>query len=114
MIARFLLFSIRVYQRTLSPLIGPVCRFTPSCSRYMATCIERFGAARGVWLGLRRLMRCHPFHAGGVDLPPSRADDSALPRLHSQLAQDTCSCERPSAPGLAPASRVALPASRSE
>jgi putative membrane protein insertion efficiency factor len=71
MIARSLLLLIALYQRTLSPLIGPVCRFTPSCSRYMATCIERFGAARGVWLGTRRLLRCHPFHAGGIDLPPA-------------------------------------------
>jgi uncharacterized protein len=77
MIARCLLLLIRLYQRTLSPLIGPVCRFEPSCSRYMATCIERFGAGKGVWLGARRLMRCHPFHRGGVDLPPPK--DSAPP-----------------------------------
>jgi putative membrane protein insertion efficiency factor len=70
MIARLLVLLLRVYQRTLSPLIGPVCRFSPSCSNYMAICIERFGAATGVWLGTRRLLRCHPFHPGGVDLPP--------------------------------------------
>jgi uncharacterized protein len=70
MISRLLLFLIRVYQRLLSPLLGPVCRFSPSCSHYMATCIERHGPARGSWLGLRRLARCHPFHPGGVDLPP--------------------------------------------
>jgi putative membrane protein insertion efficiency factor len=70
MIAHLVLFLIRIYQRTLSPLLGPICRFTPSCSRYMATCVERYGAARGVWLGLRRLSHCHPFHPGGVDLPP--------------------------------------------
>ena len=70
MIARLFLFLIRLYQRLLSPLIGPVCRFTPSCSQYTAICIERHGARRGVWLGLRRLSRCHPFHAGGIDLPP--------------------------------------------
>jgi putative membrane protein insertion efficiency factor len=72
MISALLLFLIRAYQRLLSPLLGPVCRFSPSCSHYMAICIERHGPARGVWLGLRRLSRCHPFHAGGVDLPPER------------------------------------------
>ena len=77
MIARLLLLLIRGYQRTLSPLLGPVCRFRPSCSNYMATCIERFGAARGGYLGLRRLLRCHPFHPGGIDLPPARAPSSA-------------------------------------
>jgi putative membrane protein insertion efficiency factor len=70
MIARALMLLIRIYQRTLSPLLGPVCRFSPSCSNYMLVCIERFGAARGLWLGTRRLARCHPFHPGGVDLPP--------------------------------------------
>jgi putative membrane protein insertion efficiency factor len=74
MIAALLLFLIRTYQRVLSPLIGPACRFTPSCSQYMAICIERHGANRGVWLGVRRLSRCHPFHPGGVDLPPEPAE----------------------------------------
>lgn len=73
MIASLILSLIRVYQRTLSPLIGSICRFSPSCSRYMAICVERFGARRGVWLGMRRLARCHPFHPGGVDLPPEHA-----------------------------------------
>lgn len=72
MIARFLVLLIRLYQRFLSPLLGPVCRFAPSCSQYMLVCIERFGAVRGGWLGVRRLARCHPFHRGGVDLPPER------------------------------------------
>ena len=70
MIARLLMLLIRGYQRTLSPLIGPVCRFSPSCSNYMLVCIQRFGAWKGLWLGTRRLARCHPFHPGGVDLPP--------------------------------------------
>lgn len=70
MLSRFLLLLIRGYQRVLSPFIGQACRFEPSCSRYTATCIERFGAVRGVWLGARRIARCHPFHPGGLDLPP--------------------------------------------
>lgn len=65
-----LLFAIRVYWWTLSPLIGNVCRFHPSCSRYTAICIERFGALHGSWLGAKRICRCHPFHPGGYDPPP--------------------------------------------
>ena len=85
MIARCLLLLIRIYQRTLSPLLGSVCRFSPSCSNYMAICIERFGPLTGVWLGMRRLMRCHPFHPGGVDLPPPAREatrtEPAAPRV---------------------------------
>ena len=65
-----LLTVIRAYQLTLSRLLGNVCRFDPSCSRYTATCIERFGALRGSWLGIKRIGRCHPFHPGGFDPPP--------------------------------------------
>ncbi|MEM8608127.1 MAG: membrane protein insertion efficiency factor YidD [Myxococcota bacterium] len=65
-----LLAAIRLYQLTLSRLIGSACRFEPSCSRYTATCIERFGAIRGSWLGIKRIAKCHPFHPGGYDPPP--------------------------------------------
>ena len=68
--ARCLLACIRLYQLALSPLLGRVCRFEPSCSRYTARCIELHGAGRGSWLGLRRVARCHPFHPGGYDPPP--------------------------------------------
>ncbi|MDH3623359.1 MAG: membrane protein insertion efficiency factor YidD [Myxococcales bacterium] len=70
MIRAFLLFVIRLYQMTLSRLLGPTCRFEPSCSHYAATCIERFGAIRGSWLGVRRIARCHPLNPGGHDPPP--------------------------------------------
>ena len=66
-----LLAAIRLYQLTLSPFIGQSCRFEPTCSRYMAGCIESQGPLRGVWLGLARIARCHPFHAGGYDPPPN-------------------------------------------
>lgn len=75
MIARALLWLIRVYQWTLSPLLGGTCRFHPSCSRYTAACVQRFGAAHGLWLGARRLARCHPFHPGGYDPPPAALAD---------------------------------------
>jgi hypothetical protein len=69
---RLLLTAIRIYQWTLSPLIGRSCRFLPTCSCYAAEAIERFGALHGSWLGLRRLSRCHPWHAGGYDpVPPA-------------------------------------------
>ena len=69
-LSRALLVLIRIYWWTLSPLIGNVCRFHPSCSRYTATCIERFGAAKGSWLGVKRICRCHPLNPGGFDPPP--------------------------------------------
>ncbi|HEX7665207.1 MAG TPA: membrane protein insertion efficiency factor YidD [Polyangiaceae bacterium] len=68
--ARLLLGLIRVYQLTLSKMIGPVCRFEPSCSRYSAACISSHGALRGSLLSVRRLCKCHPFHPGGFDPPP--------------------------------------------
>ena len=81
MIRASLLFVIRVYQLTLSRLLGPSCRFEPSCSHYTATCIERFGALRGSWLGIKRIGRCHPFNRGGFD-PPPRADHESLQCSH--------------------------------
>jgi uncharacterized protein len=70
MMSKLVILFIRLYQVTLSPLLGPVCRFEPSCSRYAVTCLERFGIFRGSWLTIRRLSRCHPWHPGGYDPPP--------------------------------------------
>jgi hypothetical protein len=80
MIARLLIALIRVYQWTLSPLLGRSCRFEPSCSRYTATCLERHGALLGGWLGIRRIARCHPFHPGGYDPPPDAPSRGDTPR----------------------------------
>ena len=72
--ARVLMGLIRLYQLTLSRLIyavlGPVCRFTPSCSAYAMECIRIHGALRGSLLSVKRLSKCHPLHPGGYDPPP--------------------------------------------
>ena len=65
-----LIALIRAYQWFVSPLLGNHCRFYPSCSQYVREAIERHGASRGVWLAIRRVARCHPWHPGGVDPVP--------------------------------------------
>jgi putative membrane protein insertion efficiency factor len=80
--ARWIVRAISFYRTSISPAFAPRCRFTPTCSAYAAAAIERFGLARGTWLALRRLLRCHPFHAGGHDPVPPRVqsvDPAAAP-----------------------------------
>ncbi|MDX9785678.1 MAG: membrane protein insertion efficiency factor YidD [Desulfobacterales bacterium] len=67
---RVALWLIRSYQLFISPLIGPACRFYPSCSSYAYQAIERYGFLRGAWLAGKRVLKCHPFHPGGVDPVP--------------------------------------------
>jgi putative membrane protein insertion efficiency factor len=69
---RILMGIIRIYQLAVSPLLGPRCRFHPSCSCYAHTAIERHGVLRGSWLGAKRLFRCHPFSEGGYDPVPDK------------------------------------------
>jgi uncharacterized protein len=64
------LFLLRCYKRFLSPLLPPMCRFEPTCSVYAMHAVEKYGFLRGVWLGTRRLLRCHPFNPGGWDPVP--------------------------------------------
>jgi uncharacterized protein len=66
-VGAILVLLLRFYKTVFSPLLPPACRFVPSCSDYAREAIERYGAGRGVWMGLRRILRCHPFHAGGYD-----------------------------------------------
>ena len=68
-----LLAAVRFYQRAISPVLPPRCRFEPTCSAYAVEAIEVHGAGRGCWLALRRLARCAPWHPGGVDLVPPRS-----------------------------------------
>ncbi|QEL11102.1 membrane protein insertion efficiency factor YidD [Kushneria phosphatilytica] len=64
---------VRLYQYGISPLMGPRCRFWPSCSQYTVEALQAHGVCRGSWLALRRISRCHPWHEGGVDpVPPPR------------------------------------------
>lgn len=68
------LFTLRAYQAFLGPFLGGACKFQPSCSVYAYEAIERFGAARGSWLALRRLLRCRPFSPGGFDPVPEKIE----------------------------------------
>lgn len=70
MLKAFVLWLIRLYQRAISPLRGPSCRFIPSCSQYAIDAVERYGLLYGLYLGVRRLLRCHPLHPGGFDPIP--------------------------------------------
>ncbi len=76
---------VRAYQLTISPMLGPVCRFSPSCSHYACACLRDHGLLRGSWLTLRRLSRCHPFHPGGYDPPPPALDAADQTRSQSRL-----------------------------
>jgi putative membrane protein insertion efficiency factor len=67
---RIALAMVRFYQRAISPMLPPSCRYIPSCSEYTYQAIEKYGVLHGGWLGLRRLSRCHPFHPGGYDPVP--------------------------------------------
>ncbi len=70
MIRGLLILLVKAYQRLVSPLLPRACRFHPTCSAYAAEALRRHGAARGTWLALKRLGRCHPFHPGGLDPVP--------------------------------------------
>jgi len=69
-VSSLIIFLIRIYQKTLSPLLPQACRFEPSCSNYMLQAVRKHGTRRGVALGLRRLLRCHPWNPGGFDPVP--------------------------------------------
>ena len=86
-VRRALLAAVGFYSRAISPALPPRCRFHPTCSAYAAEAIERHGAARGSWLAVRRILKCAPWHPGGVDpVPeavgtrgPARASSTAVP-----------------------------------
>lgn len=74
---RFALTILHGYQRLISPLFGPSCRFYPSCSHYAVEAITRFGVLKGSWLATKRLLKCHPLHAGGHDPVPEKYNEKS-------------------------------------
>ena len=74
-VGRGLISAVRWYRDAVSPALPPRCRFYPTCSAYAVTALQRYGPARGSWLALRRIIRCGPWHPGGVDHVPSRGKD---------------------------------------
>lgn len=66
---------IRFYQRWISPMTPPSCRFYPTCSHYGIEAFRQHGALKGLWLTVIRILKCHPFHPGGVDLVPEKRDN---------------------------------------
>lgn len=71
-LSKFLIGLIRIYQKFISPLKPPTCRFYPTCSHYGLEAVKRFGPFKGSWLTIKRLLKCHPFHPGGIDLVPEK------------------------------------------
>lgn len=69
-----IIWLIKAYRTLISPLFPPVCRFQPTCSSYALEAVNRFGALRGSWLAIRRILRCHPFHPGGYDPVPQKEE----------------------------------------
>ena len=69
-VKNLMIYLIKIYQKWISPLKPPTCRFVPTCSNYAVTAIERYGAFKGSLLTMKRLLKCHPFHKGGFDPVP--------------------------------------------
>ncbi|MQA33443.1 membrane protein insertion efficiency factor YidD [Modestobacter roseus] len=113
--ARALLAAVRFYQRAISPVFPPRCRFHPSCSAYAVEALEVHGAGRGTWLAFRRLARCASWHPGGADFVPERTVPQRTDRgsrgtaetTHSSCtaAQPSAQSPEPAAPGVAGARR---------
>ncbi len=81
--SKLLTLLLRFYQVAISPMLGPRCRFYPSCSNYAIEALRVHGAARGSWLTVCRVCRCHPWHAGGVDPVPAKHSSTACGCNHS-------------------------------
>ena len=109
-----LLIAVRMYQVWLGPLLGGACRFYPSCSHYAVEAIERHGTGRGLVLAVRRVLRCHPFSAGGIDLVPEAEAEEAVPAADSAGAPAAFSEDAPGGARVAVCDANAAPAPREE
>jgi putative membrane protein insertion efficiency factor len=85
--ARALMMFLRIYQAMLSPIMPLSCKYYPTCSHYAYGAVERFGARRGSWLALRRLLRCNPFMRGGFDPVPDLPAGQSASTHHEELAR---------------------------
>lgn len=73
-IQNIVIFPIKVYQKLISPILGPTCRYQPTCSHYMVEAIKEWGVFKGLYLGMRRVLRCHPWGGSGLDPIPRKKD----------------------------------------
>ncbi len=80
---KILIAFIQLYRSFLSPFLGPHCRFYPSCSCYAQQALQQYGVVQGSWLAVKRILRCHPWHEGGVDPVPENTQD-AYQQKHQQ------------------------------
>ena len=80
MLSRLVIALIRLYQCTLAAIFGGHCRFHPTCSQYAIEAVRTHGVALGVWLGLKRVIKCHPWHRGGLDPVPPATDEHGAGR----------------------------------
>ncbi len=76
LLQKIFIFPIKVYQKLISPLLGPTCRYEPSCSHYMILAIQEWGLIKGICLGLKRIGRCHPWAGSGYDPVPKKNKDA--------------------------------------
>lgn len=77
MLKKMMIGIIRFYQVVVSPLKPPTCRFYPTCSHYGLEAIQRFGPFKGGWLTVKRILKCHPLHPGGIDMVPEKKDSNS-------------------------------------
>lgn len=82
------IWLIKFYQKFISPLKPPTCRFYPTCQTYSLQSYERFGVLKGTYLTVKRILKCHPFHPGGIDLVPEKVDKKKTHQHHDKLTTE--------------------------